>query len=235
MNDQIIVMLVIWYAVFVFSTTLHEAAHAFMAWRLGDSTAYMGGQASLDPMPHVRREPIGMIVVPLISFFINSGQWMMGWASAPYDPFWAMHHPRRASLMALAGPVSNLLLAFLAGLGLRYGLKLGYFQVPARGPADFAHLLVGANAGIADGIAAALSIAFVLNLALAIFNMFPFPPLDGGAVLLAFLPHNAARRVQEWLWDPTYQMLGLVAAWALGGKAITPVVIFGIRWIYGDV
>jgi len=114
-------------------------------------------------------------------------------------------------------------------------LKTGYFALPGRGGFDFAHLLVGANPGIADGLAAALSIMFVLNLALAIFNLFPFPPFDGGAILLAFLPENAARRVQEWLWDPNYQFLGIIAAYVLGGQFISPVVHFGIKWIYGLV
>jgi len=236
MQDQFLVLLVVWYTVFVISTTLHEAAHALVAWRLGDPTAYHGGQVTLDPMPHVRREPIGMIVVPLISFFFNSGQWMMGWASAPYDPNWAMRYPRRSAMMALAGPVSNFLLAFIAGLGLRYGLKAGYFALPGPGGGGgFAQLLVGANPGIADGIATALSIMFVLNLALAIFNLFPFPPFDGGAILLAFLPENTARRVQEFLWDPNYQLLGIIAAYALAGQFISPVVHLGVRWIYGLV
>lgn len=232
--DQLIILFVVWYTVFVVSTTLHEAAHAFMAWRLGDPTAYHGGQVTLDPMPHLRREPIGMIVIPLISFFFNNGQWMMGWASAPYDPYWAMRYPRRAALMAAAGPASNAILAFIAGIGLRYGLKAGYFARP-NGAWDFAHLVVGANPGIADGIGAALSIMFVLNLVLAIFNLFPFPPFDGGAILLAFLPENTARKVQEWLWDPNYAILGLIAAYALAGQAIGPAVMFGIRWIYGEV
>jgi Zn-dependent protease len=234
MNDQFLVMLVIWYTVFVVSTTLHEAAHALFAWRLGDPTAYHGGQVTLDPTPHVRREPIGMVIVPLVSFLFNNGQWMMGWASAPYDPTWASRHPRRAALMAAAGPLSNFVLAFLAGLGLRYGLSTGYFVRPAGG-FDFSHLVEGANPGIADGLAAALSVLFVMNVVLAIFNLFPFPPFDGGAILLMFLPERAARRVQEWLWDPNYAILGIIAAYALAGQFISPAVLFGIRWIYGLV
>jgi hypothetical protein len=64
-----------WYLVFLFSTTLHEASHAFAAMKLGDSTAYEGGQVTLDPLPHIRREPIGTVVVPIISFIL--GGWMM--------------------------------------------------------------------------------------------------------------------------------------------------------------
>src|SRR5688572_25160812 len=109
-----------WFVVFLFSTTLHEASHAFAAQRLGDVTAYGGGQVTLNPLPHIRREPLGMVVVPLLSFFLSG--WMFGWASAPYDPIWAQRSPKRAALMALAGPLSNLLLVLIAGTVLRVGL-----------------------------------------------------------------------------------------------------------------
>lgn len=81
--DQIVLGFT-WFVVFLFSTTLHEAGHAFAAYRLGDSTAYEGGQVTLNPWPHIRREPVGMILVPLITFATRG--WMIGWASAPYDP-----------------------------------------------------------------------------------------------------------------------------------------------------
>ena len=78
---------VIWYAVLVFSLTFHEAAHAWAAQRGGDLTAYVLGQVTLDPRPHIRREPFGMVLVPLL-FFATSG-WMIGWASTPFDARWA--------------------------------------------------------------------------------------------------------------------------------------------------
>src|SRR5215217_7485224 len=99
----------VWFAAFLFSTTLHEASHAFVAWRLGDPTAYNGGQVSLSPAPHVAREPIGMLVLPLITAFTQG--WAIGWASAPYDPVWAARYPRRAAVMSAAGPAGNLLIA----------------------------------------------------------------------------------------------------------------------------
>ena len=85
----------LWYVAFLFSTTLHEASHAFAAFRLGDRTAYEGGQVTLDPIPHMRREPIGTIVVPLLSFLL--GGWMIGWASTPYNRNWAEQAPKRAA------------------------------------------------------------------------------------------------------------------------------------------
>ena len=100
----------LWYFVFLYSTVCHEAAHAWVALKLGDDTAYQGGQVSLDPIPHIRREPWGMVLVPLVTFFMNAANgatWMMGWASAPYNPQWAERHPRSAAWMALAGPAAD--------------------------------------------------------------------------------------------------------------------------------
>jgi hypothetical protein len=92
----------VWYVVFLFSTSLHEASHAWAAQRGGDPTAYLAGQVSLDPRPHIRREPFGMVFLPLFTA-VTSG-WPIGFASAPYDPLWAAAHPRRAAWMSLAGP-----------------------------------------------------------------------------------------------------------------------------------
>ncbi len=104
-----------WFVVFLLSTVCHEAAHAWAALRGGDSTAYHGGQVSLDPIPHIQREPFGMLIMPWLSFFLNG--WMMGWASAPYDPLWARRYPKRAAWMSLAGPMANFAIAILAGSG----------------------------------------------------------------------------------------------------------------------
>ena len=90
-----------WYLVFLFSTTAHEAAHTLAAKIGGDSTAADGGQLTLDPIPHMQREPLGMLLVPALSMMFSG--FMVGWASAPYDPRWAYNYPRRAAWMAL-GP-----------------------------------------------------------------------------------------------------------------------------------
>src|SRR6059036_4027533 len=119
MDERALVNGLLWFIAFLFSTTVHEAMHAFVAYRGGDRTAYLGGQVSLSPLPHIRREPIGMLVVPLLTSLTQG--WAMGWASAPYDPFWADRYPRRAAWMAAAGPAGNLCIA-LGAFGL---LKLG--------------------------------------------------------------------------------------------------------------
>jgi Zn-dependent protease len=127
--------------------------------------------------------------------------------------------------MALAGPAANLLLAAV-GLGcIKFGLGTGYFERP-HAISSFAAVVVGNGQGISSGLAVASSILFSMNLILFVFNLIPLPPLDGSAALLLLLPRDAANRVQEFLWDPTYQMLGMVAAWVLAPPALVAVFAF---------
>jgi hypothetical protein len=140
MDTQLALGLV-WFLAFLFSTTVHEAMHAFVAWKGGDPTAYHGGQVSLSPIPHIKREPIGMLVVPLLTSLTQG--WAMGWASAPYDPLWAERHPQRAALMASAGPAGNFMIALVAFAGLRAGLLTGLVRRSER--AAFHHVVADAG------------------------------------------------------------------------------------------
>jgi Zn-dependent protease len=212
----------LYFAVFLFSTTLHEAAHAWAALRGGDLTAYHGGQVTLDPIPHIRREPIGMVVLPLITV-IASG-WPLGFASAPYDPEWAEKYPRRAAWMALAGPGANFLLLLLAGLALRVGAMTGTFTAPDS-------VSFGALADSVDPmwtlVGRVLSVVFSMNLLLMAFNLLPFPPLDGSAVLSLGFGPGMARRYQGFLRStPMLGWVGLYAAWRLFDFVFDP--IFGV-------
>jgi len=219
----------LWYVVFIFSTTCHEAAHAFAAWRLGDSTAYEGGQVTLNPLPHIQREPWGMILVPLLSYAV--GGWMIGWASAPYNPHWALRYPKRSAMMALAGPLANFAIALVAGVGIRLGLGSGLFGPSGR--FHFADFLVSSS-GWPQALAAILGIAFMLNLLLGIFNLIPFPPLDGSAVLLFFLPEGIARRYQEFLWSqPMLAWAGILLAWKIFPYIFRPMMLFGVWLLSG--
>src|SRR5271170_6908705 len=137
MNADTVLLGVTWYVVFLFSTTCHEAAHALAAKLGGDLTAFHGGQVTIDPVPHIRREPFGMVLVPILSYLF--GGWMMGWASAPYDPDWAYRHPHRAAWMSLAGPGANLALVLIASIGIHAGLLLKVFQLPDS--ANFTHVV----------------------------------------------------------------------------------------------
>ena len=112
LSPEIILMGFIWYFIFLFSTTCHEAAHALAAKLGGDPTAFHGGQVTLNPLPHIQRELFGMVLAPILSYAL--AQNMIGWASAPYDPTWERRYPRRAGWMALAGPAANFTLMILA-------------------------------------------------------------------------------------------------------------------------
>jgi Zn-dependent protease len=219
----------VWYVAFVFSLTLHEAAHAWAALKLGDPTAYEGGQVTLNPVPHIARSPFGTVLVPILSFAFMG--WMMGWASAPYDPAWAARHPKRAGWMALAGPVSNLLLMLGAGIAIRFGMAAGYFTLPARDLLAFDRLVVGGDP-TADGVAVLLSILFSLNFLLFLFNLLPLPPLDGSAVIQLVLPQRISLRYQQLLAEPMFALLGLILAWRFFGEFFRPVYLLAVKILY---
>lgn len=217
----------LWFLAFLFSTTVHEAMHALAAYRGGDPTAYHGGQVSLSPMPHIRREPIGMLVVPLITAL--SQGWAIGWASTPYDPRWAAMYPKRSAVMAAAGPAGNLLLAVAAFVLLKLGLMLGFFTAPSF--VNFQQL-VAAAPGPPAMLASVLSILLVLNVLLAAFNLVPLPPLDGASVIGLFLSPENARRLQQLSSTPMFQLAGLLVAWQIFPFIVRPLFSILIRLVH---
>lgn len=229
MNADSLLLGFTWYVVFLLSTTCHEAAHAWAAKLGGDLTAFHGGQVSLDPIPHIRREPFGMVLFPILTYIV--GGWMMGWASAPYDPNWAQRHPRRAAWMSVAGPGANLTLAILAGLLIHLGIWIGVFTHPEA--ANFTHIVVASAPGAADGVATVLSIMFSLNLLLGIFNLLPVPPLDGfGAVGLLLREETAARFQAFGQQIRAFSMIGLLIAWKVFDPLFQPIFILALRILY---
>jgi Zn-dependent protease len=218
-----------WYVVFLFSTTVHESSHALAAYRLGDDTAYRGGQVTLDPTPHIKREPFGMVVVPIISFIL--GSWMIGWASAPYDPMWANRYPRRAGIMAMAGPASNFLLMIVAAVLIRVGIFAGWFEAPdSIGGAHIVRAV--AESGLPVLGATLISILFSLNLLLFVFNLIPFPPLDGSSFPLLFLSHEGAAKYWALLRSPGMNMIGLIVAWRLFNMVYPAIQLFFVNALY---
>ena len=201
----------LWFLAFLFSTTVHEAMHALVAWKGGDPTAYHGGQVSLSPIPHIRREPIGMLVVPLLTALTQG--WAMGWASAPYDPLWAERHPKRAALMAAAGPAGNFMIALLAFAAIRAGLLSGLFVAPQS--ANFHSLVADAATGEPGFFGTMLSVFLVLNVFVGLFNLLPLPPLDGFSVFSIFLPERHASKWRALQANPMMSMVGLLVAWRL--------------------
>jgi Zn-dependent protease len=228
MSPETLSLAAIWYVAFLLSLTCHEAAHALAAKLGGDSTAYEAGQVSLNPIPHIRRSPFGTVVIPAITFFASG--FMMGWASAPYDPSWQQRHPRRAALMALAGPAANFLLVLLAILTIRGGLALRFFAPPDR--FAFSHMAVAAGPGAAEGLVTFASILFSLNLLLGAFNLLPVPPLDGSTAVGIFLSERAALRFTELGRTPMFSLMGLLVAWRLFDYVVGPLFSMGVGVLY---
>ena len=204
---------VVWFVVFLFTLTVHETCHALVAWMGGDSTAYHGGQVSLNPWPHIRREPIGTLVVPLLTFFTSG--WMMGWASTPFDPGWGSRHPRRLAAMSAAGPAGNLLIAAVAFAAIRALLAYGVF-VPQH-EINFSRLVEPAD-GTPEGsmlhaLALLLSVALNLNVLLCLFNLLPLPPLDGSGIVQGLMPGTFGGFIESLRRNPVMSLLGLMVAW----------------------
>lgn len=217
----------VWFTAFLFSTTVHEAMHALVAWRLGDPTAYNGGQATLNPAPHVAREPIGMLVLPLLTSLTQG--WAVGWASAPYDPYWAERYPKRAALMAAAGPLGNFLIAFAALATVRGGLAMGVFTAPETVSFDS---LVEFGAAGPTFVTTALSVLLILNVFMGIFNLLPLPPLDGSAVFSLVLPERHRGWLREVEANRAISMVGLVVAWQVFPMVTDPLFSAVLRLVH---
>lgn len=228
MHNDMLILGFAWYLIFVLSLSFHEAAHAFVAMKLGDKTAFHGGQVSLHPFAHIRREPLGMIVLPIVSYFYNG--WMIGWASAPYDRAWAQRYPKREILMAMAGPLANLILFIVAAVIIRLGLAMGYFYPPES--ITFSHVTAAEHAGWANSVAVMTSILFTLNLVLFVFNLLPVPPLDGSCLVPLFLSSENAHKYKEFMHQPAFSIVGLVIAWQFFGYIFEPVNLFLLNLLY---
>ncbi len=166
--------------VLIASLSIHEAAHAWTANRLGDPTARHLGRLSINPAVHV--DPIGTLLFPLIAIF--TGVPLIGWAKpVPVDTRHLKHPKRDFAIIAAAGPISNVLLALIGALA--------FALLPGVAPGDIA----------ARAVIGPLRELFVrwivLNVSLAVFNMVPVPPLDGGNVLMGVLPNAGARIVEQ--------------------------------------
>ncbi|KAA3614249.1 MAG: site-2 protease family protein [Planctomycetota bacterium] len=222
------------YGVFLVSTVLHEAAHAWAALRGGDRTAYEGGQVTLNPMPHIRRSPFGMVILPVMSVLASG--WPIGFASVPYNREWARRHPKRAGWMALAGPGANLFLILLAALFINLGVIGGVFYAPDTiGFADVTAVTAGA-ASFWQPVASVLGAVFALNLLLFVFNLLPIPPLDGHSALLSGFPGPSVERWQDFLaMQPGVMWIGIFLAWKLFDEVFDPVFVIAISALYPGV
>ena len=163
----------------LFAITVHEAAHGYVARHFGDGTAAFLGRVTLNPFKHI--DPIGTILMPLVLYVATAGTFLFGYAKPVPVNFGNLRNPRRDTIwVALAGPVSNLIMAW--GWGLLLYLQLGMgLQEP--------FFLKMCQGGV------------LFNVLLFVFNLFPLPPLDGGRVLVSLLPPRQAMlvsRVEPW-------------------------------------
>jgi Zn-dependent protease len=219
---------ILWYLVFLFSTVFHEAAHAFTAHKMGDSTAHSIGQVSLNPIPHIKREPFGTVIVPLLSF--AAGGWMIGWASTPYNPQWAHDYPKKAAAMAAAGPISNFILLIISVAIIHIGIALGFFYQPDS--ITISGIISGVSTGWTEILAKIISIMFSLNLILFIFNLIPFPPLDGSAIPPMYLSEETGRKYISFVRSPVFAIAGLFIAWKIFDLIYLKIHLIAINLLY---
>jgi len=164
----------VWVLPVLIAVTFHEAAHGWVAWRLGDDTAYRMGRVTFNPLRHI--DPFGTVALPGLMLFASGGTMMFGFAKPVPVNFAGLRRPRRDMiLVALAGPGSNLVLAVLASVAL--------------------HLLPMLSGDVYQWVGYNLVNAVRINLLLCVFNMLPIPPLDGGRVAVGLLPEALARRL----------------------------------------
>jgi Zn-dependent protease len=197
--DDTLYQITTWILPVLFAVTFHEASHGFVAWQLGDDTAYRLGRVTFNPLRHI--DPFGTIVLPAVLLLASGGRMMFGFAKPVPVDFARLRHPRRDMvLVAAAGPGINLAMALLAAV------------LVARLPAQPSEALewIGYN----------LFNTVWINVLLAVFNMLPLPPLDGGRVAVGLLPDAVARPLSRLEPYGFFIILGLVFLLPLLGSTI---------------
>lgn len=192
--------------------TCHEVSHGFVAWRFGDPTARMMGRLTLNPLKHLD------IIGTLMIFFIG-----IGWAKPVPVVYENLHNPKRDMIwVAAAGPITNFLLATVSAFLLR---GLASFAEPGDSATPLALFL--------EPLVLMLAFSVYINLLLAIFNLIPVPPLDGGRVMVGLLPH---RQAAAWARIEPYGMIiiiVLVFFTNIFSYVISPVLKLGIQLVAG--
>jgi Zn-dependent protease len=197
-------------AVLLLSLSFHEAAHAWTADRLGDSTARLLGRLTLNPLAHI--DWFGTVLFPLL--LVSVGAPVIGWAKPVPVDLRQLRSPRRDyALVAVAGPVSNLILA--AGAATLFAVApLAWHGAP----------------GLQGTVVQGLLLAVLINVLLAVFNMIPVPPLDGGNVLMGIVPLEVARAI-GWLRPYGFLLLYALMLSGVLARIMVPIEDVILRWL----
>ena len=207
MSDVNILSIVLGFAVLLVSLSVHEAAHAWTAERLGDPTARLEGRVSLNPIVHI--DPIGTLLLPLVAMFSHLP--IIGWAKpVPVRPQYLRSPRRDFMLVAAAGPASNALQAVVAAVALRAVWSFGQ-------PLEHAWAITAIDL---------LALAVQINVLLALFNLIPVPPLDGGNVLAGLLPPGAAAGFVQLRRYGFLVLYALILTGALNALIVPPTNLF---------
>jgi len=199
--------------VLIFLIIIHEVSHGLMAYRLGDNTAKEAGRLTLNPAKHL--EFFGSFLVPFL-FIITGSSFILGWAKpVPFNPYNLKDPKRDGALIALAGPVSNFLIAIIFGLIVR--LMVAFAPIAA--------------SPVLYNIYGLFNIVIFVSVLLAFFNLIPIPPFDGSRIVLAFLRGEAER---FWLKMERYGILLIIILLFGGGlRLLYPLVVSVYRLIAG--
>jgi Zn-dependent protease len=154
--------------ILIMSVVIHEVAHGYVANLLGDKTAEYEGRLTLNPLKHL--DPVGSLLIPLLSY--QFGGFIIGWAKpVPFNPYNLRNQKWGEAIVAVAGPASNLIIALVFGLVIRFG-----------------------QASLPESFLAVSAMITFINILLAVFNLVPIPPLDGSKILFSILPFNSPAR-----------------------------------------
>jgi Zn-dependent protease len=201
---QAIILLALFFLV---CAPVHEAAHGFVAWKKGDGTARLFGRVTLDPFAHF--DPVGgsiFAVLVLFSVFTGGGGFVFGWAKpTPVNPY-NLRGKYADSLVALAGPLSNLVLAVLFAIGFRIAWANGLYP---------------SNDSLGDLVCLIMWMGITVNVSLLVFNLIPIPPLDGSHILLDMVSPRTRMEIQGFLTQ--YGMIFLLIVVMFLGQVIGPI------------
>jgi Zn-dependent protease len=184
MDSDVIGRFILYMVALIFSLSVHEMMHAWMSNRFGDDLAYHQGRVSISPVTHV--DPIGTLLFPAIAFF--TGAAMLGWARpTPVNPL-AWRNKRVANFwVSIAGVLGNLAIAVAVGVVMRVLMAAGHL---VEDPRFYGVIALSPEDSTMMAVAALLKVFFVMNVGLAVFNLFPIPPLDGSKILASVLPES---------------------------------------------